>query len=64
MTTLRLRIKEHRKAARLTQEACARKVGLSLSYFTRLEAGRHDPPVSTLLKLAKGLKVRPAELLP
>jgi len=41
----------------------ARKVGLSLGYIGRLEMGRHDPPVSTLRKLAKALGVPVAALL-
>ncbi len=32
-------------------------------YAARLETGRHDPPMSTLAKLAKALKVTVAELL-
>jgi transcriptional regulator with XRE-family HTH domain len=58
-----LRIKEKRTASGLTQEALARKAGFSLGYIARLETGRHDPPLSTLIKLAKVLKVKAGELL-
>jgi transcriptional regulator with XRE-family HTH domain len=47
----------------MTQEQLARKAKLSLGYVQRLSAGRHDPPVSTLRKLAKALGVPVTELL-
>ncbi len=47
----------------MTQADLAQKTKLSLSYVARLEQGRHDPPLSTLAKLAKALKVSVAELL-
>jgi transcriptional regulator with XRE-family HTH domain len=56
-------LKRLRKAAGITQEQLARKAGLSLGYVQRLEAGRHDPPVSTLRALAKALGVPVVELL-
>jgi predicted transcriptional regulator len=59
-----LKIKEQRMASGLTQEALARKAGFSLGYLARLEAGHHDPPLSTIVAIAKVLKVRPADLLP
>jgi transcriptional regulator with XRE-family HTH domain len=32
-------------------------------YIARLETGRHDPPLSTLERLAKALKVKVGRLL-
>jgi len=59
-----MRIKALRKARNnMTQEALAHKAGISLGYVARLEIGRHDPKLSTLLKLAKALNVSVAELL-
>ena len=46
-----------------TQAALAYKTKLSLSYVAWLEQGRHDPPLSTLEKLARALKVTVAELV-
>ncbi len=47
----------------LSQEALARKAGFSLGYTTRLENGRHDPPLSTLVKIATALKVPLVKLI-
>jgi transcriptional regulator with XRE-family HTH domain len=47
----------------MTQEALATRAGVSRAYLSRLEMGRHDPPLSRLRKLAKVLKVPVAELL-
>lgn len=60
---LAMKLKQHRKARGLTQTELAAKVGLSLGYIARLEIGMHDPPLSTLAKLAKALKVTVAELV-
>jgi transcriptional regulator with XRE-family HTH domain len=57
------RLKEVRAARNFTQEALARRTKLSLGYVARLEQGHHDPPLSTLAKLAKALKIRLSELL-
>jgi transcriptional regulator with XRE-family HTH domain len=47
----------------LTQEALAAKAGLSRTYLARLETARQDPTLSTLVKLATALGVKPARLL-
>ena len=60
---LAMKLKHHRKARGLTQAQLAKRVGLSLGYIARLEIGMHDPPLSTLAKLAKALKVTVAELV-
>jgi transcriptional regulator with XRE-family HTH domain len=58
-----VKIKQLRKAKGLTQEALADKADLSLGYIARLEIGRHDPSLSTLIKIAKALRVKVGELL-
>lgn len=58
-----MRIKQHRGRRGLTQKELAKKAGLSLGYLARLEIGMHDPPLSTLVKLARALKVRASSLL-
>ena len=60
---LQMKIKHLRTARGLTQAALAKKVGVSREYVARLETGHHDPPLSTLAKLAKALKVNVAKLL-
>lgn len=47
----------------LTQADLAKKAKLSHGYIARLEIGMHNPSMATLVKLAKGLKIVPAELL-
>ena len=57
------KIKQLRAEQGLKQEALARKADISHGYVARLEIGRHDPKLSTLLKIAKALGVPIAELL-
>ena len=52
-----VRLKQLREAKGFTQDALAKKVGVSRAYLARLEMGRHDPPLSRLQKLAKALGV-------
>ena len=47
----------------LTQEQLAVTAGLSRMFLTRLELGQHDPSLSTLVRLAKALRVSVTELL-
>ena len=47
----------------LTQEQLAVNVGLSRTFITRLELGQHDPTLSTLVRLAKTLRVSVTDLL-
>jgi HTH-type transcriptional regulator, competence development regulator len=52
-----------RKEKGMSQTALAGKAGLSREYVNKIEAGRYDPPLSTINALAKALRVRPAALL-
>jgi transcriptional regulator with XRE-family HTH domain len=47
----------------LTQEQLAVTASLSRAFLTRLELGQHDPSLSTLVRLAKALRVSVTELL-
>jgi len=47
----------------LSQEALARKAHVSRGYLARIELGRHDPTLSVLRRLAKGLRVSVGELV-
>jgi transcriptional regulator with XRE-family HTH domain len=58
-----MRLKKLREDRGWTQEELAEKAGVSRAYLARLEIGRHDPPLSTLEKLAKALKVKVGKLL-
>ena len=54
------RLRTHRG---LTQEQLAVTAGLSRAFLTRLELGQHDPSLSTLVRVAKALRVSVTELL-
>jgi transcriptional regulator with XRE-family HTH domain len=47
----------------LTQEQLAVTAGLSRTFLTKLELGQHDPSLSTLVRVAKALRVSVTELL-
>jgi transcriptional regulator with XRE-family HTH domain len=51
-------IKKLRIAKKLSQAALAERVGLSREYINKIEAGRYDPPLSTINALAKALGVK------
>lgn len=52
-----------RKKLKLTQEEIGERSGVHPTEISRIEAGKRDPQVSTLLKLAKALEVPPGQLL-
>ena len=58
-----MQLKRLRQRKGLTQATLALRTKLSLGYVARLEQGRHDPPLSTLARLAKALKVTVSELV-
>lgn len=48
-----------RKEKKLTQEALARKAGISFHTLVKIEGGRiKNPRIETVIKLAKALKVK------
>jgi transcriptional regulator with XRE-family HTH domain len=56
-------IREIRRAAGLSQMELSDRCGLHFSEISRLERGGRDARLSTIVKLARGLGVSPAELL-
>jgi len=60
---LAMKLRTLRRDRFMTQEDLADKAGVTREYIARLEAGRYDPSLSTLEKLAKALKVDIAKLL-
>jgi transcriptional regulator with XRE-family HTH domain len=61
---LKDKLRELRKAARMTQQALAVKAGLSVSNVVHIEAGRiPDPRVSTLKALADALGCKVDDLI-
>ena len=57
------RVRQLRKARKLSQAALAERARLTRAYVTRLEAGQQDPSLSTITALAKALGVAPGGLL-
>jgi transcriptional regulator with XRE-family HTH domain len=45
-----------RMQCKLTQEELAEKCGLHVNYISRMEKGRINPSILTIIKLAKALK--------
>jgi transcriptional regulator with XRE-family HTH domain len=52
-----------RKRLKLTQEEVAERSGVHATEVSRIEAGKRDPKVSTLLRLAAAVEVPPGRLL-
>lgn len=63
MSHLPARIRALRKSNGLTIERLAQVAGLSVATVNRLEAGKHEPTVSTLDAIAPALGTTTAELL-
>ena len=57
-------LRSARKAANLTQEALAERVGLSRTSITNIEKGRQHVSLHILFSLAAAVVVEPVELLP
>ena len=47
----------------LSQEALAFESGLSRTYIAYLEQGRYNPTLLSVLRLARGLKMKPSDLV-
>jgi len=52
-----------RKKLGLTQEQVADRSGVHATEVSRIEAGKRDPQVSTVERLARAVELRPGELL-
>jgi predicted nucleic acid-binding protein/DNA-binding XRE family transcriptional regulator len=57
------RIRELRQATGLRPKDVAEAAGMARSNYARLEAGRHEPSVATLLRVADAVRVPVSELL-
>jgi transcriptional regulator with XRE-family HTH domain len=56
-------LKAIRERRKMTQAELAEKVGVSRLYVSRLEAGKHDPPLSRVRAIAKALGVSVGRLV-
>jgi len=57
------KIRAHRQRRALSQRDLARIAGLEPATLNRIETGKQKPRPSTLRKLARALRVKPADLL-
>jgi transcriptional regulator with XRE-family HTH domain len=55
-------IRRRRESLGMTLEQCAERANLTPNYIGTIENGVRDPSLSTVLALARGLRVPPAEL--
>jgi transcriptional regulator with XRE-family HTH domain len=63
MTHFGPKLREARERLGLTQEEVARRSGVHATEVSRIEAGKRDPQISTLRRLAEAVEVRPGQLL-
>jgi transcriptional regulator with XRE-family HTH domain len=56
-------IRNHRKLAGLTQEKLAEKAGLHHNFIGELERANMETSLTSLLKIARALKVRVRDLI-
>jgi transcriptional regulator with XRE-family HTH domain len=61
--TVGQQIRAYRKEAGLTQEKLAEKAGLSYKYLGEVERGVVNVSLDSLMRLAKALKVKVADLV-
>jgi transcriptional regulator with XRE-family HTH domain len=58
-----MKLKKLREAKDMSQATLAKKAGITREYVNKLEAGRYDPTVGVLQRLARALDVKVTELL-
>ena len=63
MSALGTNLREARERLGLTQEQVAERCGVHATEVSRIEAGKRDPQVSTLERLAKAVEMKPGQLL-
>ena len=56
-------MRQRREKLSLSQEALGDACGLHRTEISLLERARRDPRLDTIVKIAHGLRVRPADLL-
>lgn len=56
------RIRKFRREQKLSQEVLADKAGIHRTYMGKIERGESNPPVHTIEKIAKALKVKVGDL--
>lgn len=57
------RLRTHRQGSELSQESLALRAGVNRSYYASLEAGRRNPSLETICRLALALDCDAADLV-
>jgi transcriptional regulator with XRE-family HTH domain len=60
---LGVNLRAARKEAGLSQEQVAERSGVHATEVSRIEAGKRDPRVSTVERLAEAVDLKPGQLL-
>lgn len=55
-------VREQRKKLKISQEALAEYSDLHRTYIGNIERGEKNPSLKNIIRLAKGLKLKPCEL--
>ncbi|HKB51369.1 MAG TPA: helix-turn-helix transcriptional regulator [Solirubrobacterales bacterium] len=63
MGALGANLREARERLGLTQGQVAQRSGVHSTEVSRIEAGKRDPKVSTVERLARAVEVKPGQLL-
>lgn len=58
------KLKEARKKLGMSQVEVARKAGISVNYYARIERDEENPTLGTIERMVKVLKVKSADVLP
>lgn len=58
------KIQRSRKKIKISQEELAEKVGIHRNHMGRIERGETNPPLYTLYKIIKTLKIKSSDVLP
>lgn len=57
-------IKSAREKTTFTQGEVAKKVGINVNYYARIERGEHVPSIKVLEAIAKILKIKTSDIVP
>jgi transcriptional regulator with XRE-family HTH domain len=63
VSTFTANLRTARERAGLTQEQVALASGVPQGHYSRIETGKHDPGIRTLIRIAQALRTTPADLL-
>lgn len=64
MITFGIKLMQHRRKAKLSQQALAVKIGMTRDHLSALECGDALPRYTTMEKLATALNCHPANFFP